>query len=134
VFFFLCEIALFIIIILLYICCLLLQCNCLNKTLLTRYVMALFITLGLISRPSAKMLSLAQHLSVYAVSCTVHMIIILCWIYKNIWIFNWKYGKVLILISFLFVIQDISWTFFFSHFCSYFEHFTFYKKKYMYLI
>jgi hypothetical protein len=39
--------------------------------------MALFITLGLISRPSAKMLSLtqhadyAQHLSVYAVSCTV---------------------------------------------------------------
>ena len=40
--------------------------------------MALFITLGLISRPSAKMLSLAQHadyaqhLSVYAVSCTVH--------------------------------------------------------------
>ena len=48
-----------------------------NKTLLTRYFMALFITLGLISRPSAKMLSLAQHpdyaqhLSVYAVSCTV---------------------------------------------------------------
>ena len=40
--------------------------------------MALFITLGLISRPSAKMLSLAQHadyaqhLSVYAVSCTVY--------------------------------------------------------------
>ena len=40
--------------------------------------MALFITLGLISRPSAKMLNLAQHadyaqhLSVYAVSCTVH--------------------------------------------------------------
>ena len=40
--------------------------------------MAMFITLGLISRPSAKMLSLAQHadyaqhLSVYAVSCTVH--------------------------------------------------------------
>jgi hypothetical protein len=39
--------------------------------------MALFITLELISRPSAKMLSLAQHadyaqhLSVYAVSCTV---------------------------------------------------------------
>jgi hypothetical protein len=39
--------------------------------------MALFITLGLISRPSGKMLSLAQHpdyaqyLSVYAVSCTV---------------------------------------------------------------
>ena len=39
--------------------------------------MALFITLGLINRPSAKMLSLAQHpeyaqhLSVYAVSCTV---------------------------------------------------------------
>jgi hypothetical protein len=39
--------------------------------------MALFITLGLISRPSAKMLSLAQHadyaqyLSMYAVSCTV---------------------------------------------------------------
>jgi hypothetical protein len=39
--------------------------------------MALFITLGLISRSSAKMLSLAQHpdyaqhLSVYAVSCTV---------------------------------------------------------------
>jgi hypothetical protein len=39
--------------------------------------MALFITLGLISRPSVKMLSLAQHadyaqhLSVYAVSCTV---------------------------------------------------------------
>jgi hypothetical protein len=33
--------------------------------------MALFITLGLISRPSTKMLSLAQHLSVYAVSCTV---------------------------------------------------------------
>jgi hypothetical protein len=39
--------------------------------------MALFITLGLIGRPSAKMLSLAQHadyaqhLSVYAVSCTV---------------------------------------------------------------
>jgi hypothetical protein len=39
--------------------------------------MALFITLGLISRPSAKMLSLAQHadyaqhLSVYAISCTV---------------------------------------------------------------
>ena len=39
--------------------------------------MALFITLGLISRTSAKMLSLAQHpdyaqhLSVYAVSCTV---------------------------------------------------------------
>jgi hypothetical protein len=38
--------------------------------------MALFITLGLTSRPSAKMLSLAQHpdyaqhLSVYAVSCT----------------------------------------------------------------
>jgi hypothetical protein len=38
--------------------------------------MALFITLGLINRPSAKMLSLAQHpdyaqhLSVYAVSCT----------------------------------------------------------------
>jgi hypothetical protein len=38
--------------------------------------MALFITLGLISRSSAKMLSLAQHadyaqhLSVYAVSCT----------------------------------------------------------------
>ena len=48
-----------------------------NKTLLTRYFMALFITLGLISRPSAKMLSLAQHadyaqhLSVYALSCTV---------------------------------------------------------------
>ena len=48
-----------------------------NKTLLTRYFMALFITLGLISRPSPKMLSLAQHpdyaqhLSVYAVSCTV---------------------------------------------------------------
>jgi hypothetical protein len=42
--------------------------------------MALFITLGLISRPSAKMLSLAQHpdyaqhLSVYAVSCTVSTI------------------------------------------------------------
>ena len=41
--------------------------------------MALFITLGLISRPSVKMLSLAQHadyaqhLSVYAVSCTVHI-------------------------------------------------------------
>jgi hypothetical protein len=40
--------------------------------------MALFITLGLISRPSVKMLSLAQHadyaqhLSVYAVSCTLH--------------------------------------------------------------
>jgi hypothetical protein len=40
--------------------------------------MALFITLGLISRSSAKMLSLAQHadyaqhLSVYAVSCTVY--------------------------------------------------------------
>jgi hypothetical protein len=39
--------------------------------------MALFITLGLIGRSSAKMLSLAQHadyaqhLSVYAVSCTV---------------------------------------------------------------
>jgi hypothetical protein len=39
--------------------------------------MALFITLGLINRPSAKMLSLAQHtdyaqhLSVYAVGCTV---------------------------------------------------------------
>ena len=39
--------------------------------------MALFITLGLINRPSAKMLSLAQHpdyaqhLSVYAISCTV---------------------------------------------------------------
>jgi hypothetical protein len=48
-----------------------------NKTLLTRYFMALFITLGLISRPSPKMLSpaqhsdYAQHLSVYAVSCTV---------------------------------------------------------------
>ena len=45
-----------------------------NKTLLTRYFMALFITLGLISRPSAKMLNLAQHadyaqhLSVYAVN------------------------------------------------------------------
>jgi hypothetical protein len=41
--------------------------------------MALFITLGLISRPSAKMLSLAQHpdyaqhLSVYDVNCTVHV-------------------------------------------------------------
>jgi hypothetical protein len=41
--------------------------------------MALFITLGLISRPSAKMLSLAQHpdyaqhLSLYAVSCTIHV-------------------------------------------------------------
>jgi hypothetical protein len=41
--------------------------------------MALFITLGLIRRPSAKMLRLAQHadyaqhLSVYAVSCTVHL-------------------------------------------------------------
>ena len=41
--------------------------------------MALFITLGLISRPSAKMLSqaqhpdYAQHLSVYAVSCTVQV-------------------------------------------------------------
>jgi hypothetical protein len=40
--------------------------------------MALFITLGLINRPSAKMPSLAQHpdyaqhLSVYAVSCTVY--------------------------------------------------------------
>ena len=39
----------------------------------------MFITLGLISRPSAKMLSLAQHadyaqhLSVYAVSCTVSL-------------------------------------------------------------
>ena len=39
--------------------------------------MLLFITLGLISRPSAEILSLAQHadyaqhLSVYAVSCTV---------------------------------------------------------------
>jgi hypothetical protein len=32
--------------------------------------MALFITLGLISRSSAKMLSLAQHAE-YAVSCTV---------------------------------------------------------------
>jgi hypothetical protein len=55
-----------------------LQITCeINKTLLTRYFMALFITLGLISKPSAKMLSLAQHadyaqhLSVYAVSCTV---------------------------------------------------------------
>jgi hypothetical protein len=44
--------------------------------------MALFITLGLISRPSAKMLSLAQHadyaqhLSVYAVSCTVAEILL----------------------------------------------------------
>jgi hypothetical protein len=37
--------------------------------------MALFITLGLISRPSAKMLNLTQHLSVYAVSCTVQLII-----------------------------------------------------------
>jgi hypothetical protein len=43
--------------------------------------MALFITLGLISRPSAKMLNLAQHadyaqhLSVYGVSCTVQLII-----------------------------------------------------------
>jgi hypothetical protein len=42
--------------------------------------MALFITLGLISRPSAKMLSLAQHpdyaqhLSEYAVSYTVVVI------------------------------------------------------------
>ena len=41
--------------------------------------MTLFITLGLISRPSAKMLSLAQHpdyaqhLSVYAVSCTIYV-------------------------------------------------------------
>jgi hypothetical protein len=41
-----------------------------NKTLLTRYFMGLFITLGLISRPSAEMLSPAQHLSVYAVNCT----------------------------------------------------------------
>jgi hypothetical protein len=56
-----------------------LQITCeINKTLLTRYFMALFITLGLISKPSAKMLSLAQHadyahhLSVYAVSCTVY--------------------------------------------------------------
>ena len=49
--------------------------------------MALFITLGLISRPSAKMLSLAQyadyaqHLSVYAVSCTVCLIIDKCMSY-----------------------------------------------------
>ena len=36
-----------------------LQITCeINKTLLTWYFMALFITLGLISRPSAKMLSL----------------------------------------------------------------------------
>ena len=55
-----------------------LQITCeINKTLLTQYFMALFITLGLISRPSAKMLSLAQHpdyaqhLSVYAVSYSV---------------------------------------------------------------
>ena len=55
-----------------------LQITCeINKTLLTRYFKALFITLGLISRPSATMLSLAQHpdyaqhLSVYVVSCTV---------------------------------------------------------------
>ena len=57
-----------------------------NKTLLTRYFMALFITLGLISRPSSKMLSLAQHadyaqhLSVYAVSCIVALTNLHIWV------------------------------------------------------
>jgi len=72
-----------------------LQITCeINKTLLTRYFMALFITLGLINRPSVKMLSLAQHpdyaqhLSVYAVSCTVfHQILGSSW--------SWSYDSLI---------------------------------------
>jgi hypothetical protein len=51
--------------------------------------MALFITLGLISRPSAKMLSLAQHpdyaqhLSVYAVSCTAYIVLFFVYVFPQ---------------------------------------------------